>query len=37
LIEVLASSDFQSLVANVPGYDATGAGNIRMISEVADL
>jgi putative molybdopterin biosynthesis protein len=37
LIDVLASSDFQSLVANVPGYDATGAGNIRMISDAADL
>lgn len=33
LIEVLKSPTFHSLVCSIPGYDATGAGAIKTISE----
>jgi molybdate transport repressor ModE-like protein len=35
LTDVLKSDIFISLVAGIPGYDATGAGSVKMIGEAA--
>jgi len=34
LIEVLKSRTFHSLVSGIPGYDATGAGTVKMVTDV---
>jgi molybdate-binding protein len=35
LIDVLKSATFSSLVARIPGYDATGAGTVKTIGDAA--
>jgi hypothetical protein len=35
LIDVLKSDTFSSLVASIPGYDPSGAGAVKTISEAA--